>query len=100
MEELIDRIIRDFDFETVHKAMLAVNWCWYNKYSEHLEVVSVGDLVLCAQKLLQTVSKGAVGCSMGTGGFMATKIDSNDMGKGLRLEFVLEESEHYLNEED
>lgn len=100
MEELIDKVIGNFDFKKVHKVMLITNWCWYNEYSEHLEVPSIGDLILCAQRLLQDVSKRDVGCSLGTGGFTATKIFDDDMKEGLKLEFVLESYGCYLNEKE
>ena len=88
MKELIDKIIKDFNFEKVHQAMLAVNWYW----SSTNAVPSVDNLVLCAQELLQDVSKMEVGYSIGTGGFKATKTKDTDDGEGLQLEFILAQS--------
>ena len=85
MKELIDKIIKDFNFEKVHRAMLTVNWRW----SSTNGVSSISNLVLCAQELLQDVSKMNVEDSISTGGFRATKIASENIGEGLELEFVL-----------
>ena len=100
MEELIDKIIENFNFEKVHKVMQTLNWGWMRS---DVEVPSVGQLVLCAKELLQDVSKKNVGTSISTGGFKATKIDSKDMGEGLELEFILTSEvfhEEWLNEEE
>ena len=91
MKKLIDKIISDFDFEKVHKVMLAVNWRWGSTNG----VPPVGSLVLRAQELLQDVSKMDVGYSIGTGGFKATKISDEDDGEGLELEFILTSRELY-----
>ena len=98
MKELIDKIIENFNFEKVHRAMLVLNWRWARTNG----VPTIGELVLCAQELLQDVSKMDVGYSIGTGGFRATKIDDEDGGEGLKLEFILTEREFcakWLNEE-
>lgn len=87
MKELINRIIEDFDFEKVHRVMQTLNWCWYSTNG----VPSVGALVLCAQELLQDVSKMNVGYSIGIGGFRAMKINDefDEDEEGLKLEFIL-----------
>jgi hypothetical protein len=94
MKELIDKIISDFNFEKVHKAMLTTNWCWYQANGD-TKVPSIVDLVLCARELLQEVSGMDIRCSVGTGGFKATKIYDSDQEEGLELEFILTHKTHY-----
>ena len=86
MKKLIEKILKDFNFEKVHKAMQVTNWGWVNSEGK---VPSIGRLVLRAEELLQDVSKMDIGCSIGTGGFVATKMGSEDFGEGLQLEFIL-----------
>ena len=92
MKELIDKILKDFDFKKVHTAMRHTNWIWLQS---DMEVPSISQLVLCAQELLENVSKMEVGHTIGIGGFKVTKIDSEDMGDGLELEFILASSSYY-----
>jgi hypothetical protein len=91
MKELIDRIIANFDFGKVHEAMKALNWRWGSVGG----VPSIGVLVTRAQELLHDVSNMDIGCSIKTGGFKAKKIESDDYGDGLELEFILTSQEYY-----
>ena len=93
MKEVIDKIISDFDFEKVHQVMNVTNWRWARSHG----VPSVEELMLCAQELLQDVSKMGVGYSIGTGGFKATKINNEDEGEGLQLKFVVTSAYYYTN---
>lgn len=94
MKELINEVLDEFDFEKVHKAMKTLNWGWMRSNGK---VPSIGQLVLCAQELLEDVSKMEVGYSIGTGGFKAAKVDSYDDGVGLELEFILTRGIYYKN---
>jgi hypothetical protein len=85
MKEVIDRIIGDFNFEKVHRVMVDLGWQW----AKINGIPSVNDLVLCAQELLQDVSKLGIDDSTGMGGFEATKIEDEDDGEGLELAFIL-----------
>lgn len=67
MQEQIDEIMDNFDFEKVHKMMMAVNWKWANKESLY-SVPTVSELRTCARRLLyRTTDEGIYAC--GTGGF-------------------------------
>jgi len=91
MKKVIDEIIKDFNFEKVYRAMVVVNWCWSSTHG----VPSINELMLCAQELLNEASKMDTDCSIGTGGFRATKIENEDGEEGLQLEFILTESGFY-----
>jgi len=92
MEQIIKKIIEDFNFEKVHKAMVATNWIWSNG------VPTISELVVRATKLLKEASKMSPESSVGTGGFIATKCYNDELGEGLILEFILTQSEYYENE--
>lgn len=96
MKELIEKVISNFDFEKVHKAMIATNWWWGDT---NFEVPSIAKLVVCAAHLLKEVSEMETGHSIGTGGFTATKLYNNEYGEGLSLTFTMTESESYKNDE-
>jgi len=71
---------------------VAVNWCWGSTHG----VPSINELILCAQELLNEASKRDTGCSIGTGGFVATRTENEDGKKGLQLEFILTRSGFYM----
>jgi hypothetical protein len=48
---MIDEILDEFDFEKVHKVMVALDWTWHNTDG----VPSIGDLRRMARSLLQHV---------------------------------------------
>lgn len=91
-QQKIDEILDNFDFEHVHRAMLALNWTWYST----IAVPSIADLRKKARELLkQLIAKDL--SEIGTGGLRAEK-----RGDFLRLSFVVAdwnvESEHDLED--
>lgn len=94
MNEIIRRVIKDFDFVKVHKAMVATNWTWLNAEKPP----SMGELILCAVDLLEEADEMDIGNSVSTGGFTATKCYDDECGDGLSLDFIVAESEFYENE--
>jgi len=82
MNEIIRRVIKDFNFVKVHKAMVGLNWTWLNEE----EPPSVCELILCAIRLLEEAYKMEPGHSVSTGGFRATNLYNNVDGVGLSLE--------------
>ena len=85
-QEHIDEILDQFDFETVRKVMVALDWTWSSTDGNHFQVPEIYNLRKVARDLLQqcanTESKHYF-CS--TGGFSAEKRD----GDTLILEFVV-----------
>lgn len=70
MQEQIDEIMDNFDFDCVHKMMLAVDWKWSDGEGGR-SVPTVPELRECARRLLyRTVNEKVSGC--GTGGFNVT----------------------------
>ena len=83
MEEKISDILNNFDFEMVHKAMIALEWNWYlGVWGEGIP--SVGTLKEEARRLLSDAwTKKNI---ISSGGFSA-EYDDGD----LVLRFILEE---------
>lgn len=90
-EQLIQHVIRVFDFEKVHKAMTALNWQWAS--SDGLQVPSIDTIKGRAEYLLHKVIKMSNDSSIGTGGLEAYKHED-----GLSLRFVLTNSESYFQD--
>jgi len=84
MNEKIHALIKDFDFEKVHKAMLAVNWQWKINGDEN-RVPTVTELQNEAVRLMMDSQKSGV--AHRTGGFRAFW-DRED--NELYLEFCFE----------
>lgn len=82
MEEKIGDILKNFDFERVHKAMIALEWDWY--LVGGFGIPSVGTLKEEARRLLSEawMKKNIIS----SGGFSA-EYDDGD----LVLRFILEE---------
>lgn len=81
----IDNILDEFDFERVHKVMVALNWQWHNVDG----VPTIGDLRRTARDLLRTVVQGKH-VMVGSGGFFAYK---EDEVLGLRFEVASYDTE-------
>jgi hypothetical protein len=87
-QDSIDHIMDHFDFERVHKAMVALNWKWGCMDSESLQVPEVADLKQCARRLLrEAILRPEPDWGSGIGGFHVRKFE----GEELKLAFVLEE---------
>lgn len=71
-EKAIENIIENFNWEKVHKTMVALDWTWYDSEGE---VPTIGALFNCAIKLLHDAYDGAErfksNYRVGTGGFYA-----------------------------
>lgn len=97
-KDAIDEILNYFDFERVHKAMVALNWRW-----EEIEgVPSVGALVNKARSMLESVASGKYS-SASTGGFRASIIDYPEGEEcNLQLSFELDgwDASFPMNETD
>lgn len=64
---MIDEILDEFDFEKVHRVMLALNWKWYDTEG----IPSIADLRRMARSLLKQVVESKGIHSVGSGGFTA-----------------------------
>lgn len=64
---MIDDILDEFDFEKVHRVMVALGWQWYDTDG----APSIGDLRRTARSLLKRVVEEKDLRSIGTGGFTA-----------------------------
>lgn len=64
---MIDEILDEFDFEKVHRVMVALDW----RYNGHEQVPSIGDLRRTARSLLKQVVESKGLHSVGTGGLTA-----------------------------
>lgn len=84
-QELIDNILDEFDFESVHKAMVALNWTW----SSTDGVPTIGELRRQARELLKELIKSNNEI-IGTGGFYVYR---NWTAIGLRFEVASYETE-------
>ncbi len=91
MNEKINEIIKNFDFEKVRKVMVALDWAW--RFDDRSPLV--GELVITAQRLLTEVVEKEEDWGISTGGFLATK--RNGM---LALKFMVEEWDVDLEEEE
>lgn len=86
-QKLIDRVIRDFDYERVQKAMMAVDWQWQATNNDGFEFPSIDRMKACSKLLLMAAAKYGISA---TGGFEATyspKVDDED--ECFTLRFVL-----------
>ena len=83
MEEKISEILDNFDFEMVHKAMIALEWNWYMGIMGE-GIPSVGALKKTAGELLSDAWMKKT--TISSGGFSAGYDDGD-----LVLRFILEE---------
>jgi hypothetical protein len=92
-EHLAKIINEEFKWKNVHKAMKALNWCWYmgsnvaedNKTNDNMGIPSISTLKNAAFKLLKQAYDEEK--AVGSGGFWAYWEDG-----GLCLTFTLEEA--------
>lgn len=69
----IDRLLDGFDFEQVHRAMVALKWKWHETDDGPHQVPATPDLRRCARKLLEYVIQPDSTGYTSTGGFVATR---------------------------
>lgn len=89
--ELVDKILDEFDFEKVKKTMDALGWVYHDSPDE---TVSVGELRRMARRLLDEVydKPPSPEYTIGCGGFEAFRFMSvGDPTKYLSLKFVVTE---------
>lgn len=82
-QEVIDEIMDNFDFERVHKTMVALKWGWWN-----IGVPELSDIKKSARRLLKTSIEENT--CVGTGGFLVEK-----EGDYISLKFVVAEWDNY-----
>jgi len=88
MSELIYTVMNDFDFERVHKAMVALDWEWK---SELKKVPSIEELKSTAIYLLCSALRHKN--KIRTGGFSASFEDGE-----LYLDFTIERASSEMTE--
>lgn len=100
-KEVVEYIIKDFDFEHVHYVMKLLNWQWaVNGSLSDMEVPSISHLVLSAQRYLTMAVEGARNNKKeyfaASGGFHAiAHYDSESDKVCAQLSFVLESMDNY-----
>ena len=99
IEDLIDGIIEDFDFEKVHSVVTSLSWWWFGG-SGPGHVPTIEQLEEKARSLLVQVIKEKKFDQAETGGLVAIRSIKNKdpLDDGLQLLFVLERSEAYLGD--
>lgn len=87
----IDNIIENFNWDRVHKTMVALNWTWHDSAGE---APSLGALFRCAVDLLHDVYEGAeiekVDYMAATGGFYARAIVDDETKEIIELRLAFE----------
>ena len=98
-KDAINEIIEYFNWDKVHKTMVALNWTWLDSEGK---APSVGALFKCATDLLDRVYDMAIihkhDCAIANGGFRAQAIVDDDTKEiyELRLVFELCSWEYYV----
>ena len=88
-QEIVDEIMDNFDFERVHKTMIALNWGWVDKDDcELFSTPEVYELKSHARKLLKRSIENKE--SIKTGGFGVDKD-----GDYISLKFIVAEWDNY-----
>jgi hypothetical protein len=89
-EQAIDEIIKYFDFESMHKAMVALDWKWHDSDG----IPSYGMLVSAAIKILNDAYDNALergkNYYIKTRGFHARASTKEDTGEVYNLELIFE----------
>jgi hypothetical protein len=86
-QKQIDTILDNFGFESVRKAMVALNWTWVTSNQDD-HIPSIAEARSCARELLNEVANCPLKETyIGTGGFVATK----ESGNRLSLRFSVED---------
>lgn len=97
VDNQIDKILEEFDFEKVLVVMQALDWKWYEQDGETCRIPNIPKLVTSARRSLVNAYTKLVKQSesqsmqVGTGGFMATATREDDGEVILDLKFVVEE---------
>lgn len=91
--DLVDKVVRRFDFERVHKVMQLLNWKW--NLPRGFEVPTIDEIKDHAKAWLVMAAPKKPDFVIGSGGFYAYRLES-----GLELQFVLEEWSCHLEDYD
>ena len=90
-QKAINNIIENFNWEKVHKTMVALNWTWWDSENE---VPTIGALFKCATELLHGAYNGAEKEKStyinATGGFRATAIVDEETKEIIELRLAFE----------
>lgn len=99
VSDLIETVIKHFDFGQVHAAMTTLKWQWRDGQGPN-KVPTISQLQNKARDLLKQLINGEDISVIGSGGLYAHKYTNNDdpSDDGLKLQFVLETSEAYLGD--
>lgn len=85
----IDRIVCEFDFDFVNRAMTQMKWRWWFAQDGANRVPTAIELKAEARRLLADVAVFEIGSRIETGGFVAWRLSE----KLLLLQFVLRSEE-------
>ena len=88
-DEQIQEIIANFDWEKVHKVMVALDWQWAKTLEHEEGIPKIGDLVNTATALLTDVYKQNAQ-SVSCGGFSAVQEDGL-LGLEFRVDYYFVE---------
>lgn len=100
LDEYIDEILDYFDFEKVHKAMLALDWKW-GSFNGSARTPTEYELKQEAERLLREAWERK--SSVATGGFYAVyhkNTDDDEYADGLELNFQVDGCAVYLNQDN
>ena len=84
------KVIEDFDFDKVHKAMVATGWKW-TTHNPNDEIPSIQRLIRTCLGMLKDAADGGTGCS--TGGFSVNRFKREDGTDYLDLSFTIESAD-------
>ena len=98
MEDVaLDKLLNNFDFETVHNYMKMKNWEWYNSETRSMQVPSLHEIKETAAYVLRQSYK--INGSVQTGGFVAT-CRPTKTGKLMELFFSIASDFFAINNEN
>lgn len=100
LEDLIQPVLDGFDFDTLHKAMTAVRWQWFDGWGPE-KVPTAEQLKAKARYLLELVADPETESTTGTGGLYAFRhSDDEPQYHGLELQFIFERNESYFGDHE
>lgn len=91
MDEQIDEIMEEFDFEKVRNVMLHLKWRWLYEGIPSVEDIKEESRRLLVDSYDSCYKHEQDNCSIGCGGLKATY----HMNRGFNLEFILESWETF-----
>jgi hypothetical protein len=91
-QKAFDRLMQEFDFEKVHRVMTHIDWDWCHTNG----VPTVGDLMAATIDKFQALQIDPELVSICSGGLKLSRT-SDDGEPILRLQFILEEWDEYID---